>query len=65
MTKGTGQEVLALMVAENILSLSGKMYFLDPDLLAAKTGVTYAECMACRFGGEAIAFVNRALTAGD
>jgi hypothetical protein len=38
MTKGAGQAVLNLMVADRILSLQGPMYFLDPDRLATQGG---------------------------
>lgn len=65
MTKGTGQVVLDLMLAEGILSLRGPMYFLDPDRLGAQTGATYVDCMARRFDAKAVAFAQRALEAGD
>lgn len=61
MTKGTGQKVLDLMMAEGVLSLEGSIYFLDPDQLAAQAGTNYGDCMARRFGAEAVAFVRRAL----
>jgi hypothetical protein len=63
MTKGTGQAILDLMVADDILSLQGSMYYLDPDRLGAQTGATYADCMARQFRHETIAFVERALSA--
>lgn len=65
MTKGTGQAVLETMLAEGVISLEGPMYFLDPDKLAAQAGVNYVDCMARRFGPEAIAFAMRALEAAD
>jgi hypothetical protein len=63
MTKGAGNAVLRLLVADGILSLQGSMYFLDPDRLAAQTGTSYRDCMARRFGAKAVAFVQRALEA--
>ena len=64
-TKGTGQAVLETMLAEGVVSQEGSMYFLDPDRLMAQAGVNYADCMARRFGPEAIAFAMRALEAAD
>ncbi len=63
MTKGAGRAVLNYMISEGILSLSGSMYYLDPDLLGARSGATYADCMARRFGEQTIEFVDRALKA--
>ena len=63
MTKGSGQAVLNLLVAERILSLQGSMYFLDPDRLAAEAGTNYRDCLARRFGAKTITFVRRALEA--
>ena len=61
MTKGTGQAVLELMLAKGILSLRESMYFLDADNLAALTGLSYLDCMECRFGEKAVEFVKEAL----
>ena len=61
MTKGAGQGVLDLMLADNILSYADSMYYLDADSLAACTGLSYLDCMECRFGTKAIEFVQRAL----
>ena len=61
MTKGTGQAVLELMLQENILSYSDSMYFLEADNLAAHTGLSYIDCMQCRFGAQAIEFVRKAI----
>lgn len=61
MTKGMGTAVLKLMIESKVLSLSGSMYFLDPKRLGAEAGVSYADCMARRFGDKAIKFVERAL----
>jgi hypothetical protein len=63
MTKGAGQAILDLMLAEKILTLEGSHYFLDPDQLANQTGAAYSDCMARRFGLKAIAFAERALAA--
>jgi len=65
MTKGAGQQVLDLMMAEGILSLEGSIYFLDPDQLAAQAGANYTDCMARRFGAQAVAFARRALEVGN
>ncbi len=61
MIKGTGREILNLMLAEKILSLEGPMYFLNSDQLATKTGLNYFTCMGRRFGAKAIDFAGRAL----
>lgn len=65
MTKEAGQAILDAMLKEGILSLEGSMYFLDPDKLMANTGANYFDCMARRFGPQAIAFTVRALGAAD
>ncbi|MCR9221666.1 MAG: AAA family ATPase [Alphaproteobacteria bacterium] len=62
MTKGTGAAVLELLKREGILSLSGKMYTLNPEVLGEKAGVSYNDCMKRRFGDEAIGFVSKALS---
>lgn len=61
MTKGTGQAVLRLMVAEQILTLKGIQYFLDPVRLAEAAGTNYRDCMARRFGTKTVAFVQQAI----
>ena len=61
MTKGTGQYVLRLMVAKEILELNNSMYFLDSNRLADLTGLTYMDCMNWRFGRQAMEFVRMAL----
>ena len=61
MTKGMGQTVLNRMLAEKIVRLEGPMYFLDPIQLSEKTGSTYADCMARKFGSAAIEFAKRSL----
>ena len=61
MTKGSGDAVLQLLLVEKVLSLEGQMYFLNPDRLMAQTGATHADCLARRFGAEAVAFAGRAL----
>ena len=61
MTKGTGRAVLDQMLAEGILELRESMYFLDPDRLAETTGLSYLDCMECRFGERAVEFVQRAV----
>jgi len=63
MTKGTGQAVLDLLVAERIvhLSLVDAMYYLNPDVLGSKANATYKDCMEHQFNDETIAFIRRAL----
>jgi hypothetical protein len=61
MTKGSGQAVLDLLLNENVLSIAGNMYVLDPDRLAARAGTNYTDCMARRFNDKTIEFVRRAL----
>ena len=61
MTKGTGQSVLELMLHENILNYKDSMYFLNADNLTEHTGLTYIDCMECRFGEKAIEFVRSAV----
>lgn len=61
MTKGTGQAVLDLMIADGIVSRVQARYHLDTGRLAELTETTYADCMAYRFGPKAISFVQRAL----
>lgn len=61
MTKGTGQAVLDLMIADGIVSRVQARYHLDTGRLAELIGTTYADCMAYRFGPRAISFVQRAL----
>ena len=61
MTKGSGRRVLDQMIAEKIVTLRDSMYFLDADRLAEKTGLSYVDCMECRFGERAVDFVQRGL----
>lgn len=61
MTKGSGRSVLDQMVEEDIVSLQGQMYHLDPDRLAQQTGASYVDVVARSFGERAVAFVKRAL----
>ena len=61
MIKGVGDAVLQAMVRERILTLQGKWYYLDTQLLGEKVGVNYVQCHEHRFGETAIAFVERAL----
>ena len=61
MTKGTGRRVLDQMLAEEIVSLRESMYFLNSDRLAERTGLSYVDCMECRFGERAVEFVQRAI----
>ena len=65
MTKGTGQAVLNQMVGEQILTLSGPMYYLDPEQLAAKAGVSYVDCMKRQYSQETIDFITRAVQNSD
>lgn len=61
MTKGSGQAVLNLLVREQILSLDGSLYFLDPNALGSRAGTNYRDCMARRFGPKTVAFVQQAI----
>lgn len=61
MTKGTGQAVLNRLVAEEILTIEGPMYVLNPDFLAQRAGTNYASAMARSFGKTTIDFVSQAL----
>ncbi len=61
MTKGTGRAVLDHMVSQGILSLDGTMYFLDPNALSDKVGISYKDCMARDFSDKAVDFVREAL----
>jgi hypothetical protein len=61
MTKGSGNAILELLVSDKILTLSGSMYYLDPDRLGKITGATYVDCMSRNFGDGAISFVRRVL----
>lgn len=61
MTKGAGAAVLKLMLSEQILSLNGSMYFLDPDRLGKLTGASYADCMTRQFNAATIDFIKRSL----
>jgi hypothetical protein len=64
MTKGTGSAVLKQMISSGILSTDGSMYTLYPDVLAAKTGASYASVMARVFSDQAVAFVAEAINDG-
>ena len=61
MTKGSGKAILNLLLSEEILSISGNMYVLDPDKLATHVGTNYTDCMTRRFSERTIQFVQRAL----
>jgi len=59
MTKGTGQAVLNLLRSENILSLEGHMYYLDPAKLGEVAGVSYFDCMSKKFNQKVVGFVSK------
>ncbi len=61
MTKGAGQKVLDLMVDKGILSLQGRLYYLNVEKLAELTGTTYHACVARHFDQKAIFFIREAL----
>jgi len=61
MTKGMGQAVLDRMVQDEILSLRGNMYFLDPNQLAKVAGANYAETMARKFDEKTISYIRQAI----
>ena len=61
MTKGMGAPVLKLMLANQILSLEGNMYFLYPQRLGSLTGASYADCMSQRFSSTTVEFIKQAL----
>lgn len=61
MTKGSGAAVLKHMLKEGILSLQGRLYYLDSDALASKAGANYTDCMARHFNSKTIEFVKGAL----
>ncbi len=61
MTKGLGQAVLELMLQTDILNYSDSMYYLNPDILATHTGLSYIDFMECRYSPEAIEFVRQAI----
>jgi hypothetical protein len=61
MIKGSGKDVLDLMVAEGIVSREGLMYILRTDRLSELTGATYVDFTAYRFKQATIEFVQKAL----
>ena len=65
MTKGSGKDVLDLMVAEGIVAREGSMYILRTDRLSELTGATYVDFSAYRFNQATIEFVQKALTRAD
>ena len=44
MIKGTGGAVLDALLRERILSLDGKWYILNTDILGERLGVHYVDC---------------------
>lgn len=62
MTKGVGQVVLDQLVKDGVLSLYGAMYTLDSQKLGSIVGTTYADAMGFKFGPEAIAYVEKAVS---
>ena len=61
MTKGTGQAVLDKMMADKIMTLTGAMYYLDPDLLGRLAGASYASVMSRQYSAETIDYVTKAI----
>ena len=61
MTKGPGQAVLELLLQTKVLTYNDSMYFLNPDILAANTGLSYIDFMECRYTPETMNFVRQAL----
>ena len=61
MIKGTGGAVLDALLRERILSLDGKWYILNTDILGGRLGVHYVDCHAYRFGPAAVEFVEQAV----
>jgi len=59
MTKGqVGQAMLAKLLQDEILSLEGPMYFLDPDLLGSKVGLSFLEVKLKRYSQQARNYVQ-------
>ena len=61
MTKGTGRDVLKLLIDEKIVSRDHVRYHLDAVRLAEVTDSTYGDCMAYQFGTKATDFIQKAL----
>ena len=60
-TKGTGKLVLQQLLTDNVLSLEGRMYFLDPDRLAKIVGLSFHDVHTGRTTQAAMEFLKRAL----
>lgn len=59
MTKGGIGDALRLkLVNDNVLSLEGSMYFLDPKALGAKVGLSFLDAKLKRYGRLTRAYVQ-------
>ena len=65
MTKGSGQTVLQALLNRGILSIDGRMYVLNTNLLGEKFGMTYMDFQKYQFSAQAFDFVKSALGERD
>ena len=66
MTKGWGRAVLNVLMDAGVIVDGQRMYFLDPDKLAAETGLTYNDCRRAEDpGGPFGRFVERVISAAE
>lgn len=61
MTKGSGKIILDKLIQDEILSVDGPMYVLDPSALAKKAGASYSAAMSQNYSDETLDYVKSAL----
>ncbi len=61
MTKGTGQAILDKLIVENVLSVDGPMYVLDPNRLADVVDTNYAAAMSQNYSNGTVGFVRKTI----
>ncbi|HWI82637.1 hypothetical protein, partial [Ramlibacter sp.] len=63
MMKGdTGRAVLKQLMEDEVVSLKGPMYFLDPDALGAKVGAAFVDIKLKRFSDKTREYVQRVIS---
>jgi hypothetical protein len=60
MTKGEmGDRLREMLIEDGVLSLEGKMYYLDPKTLGSKVGTSFLDVKMKRYSEQTIAYLQR------
>lgn len=63
MTKGSlGVALRERLVADKVLSLEGSMYFLDPDILGSKVGISFQDLKLKHYPPKSRSYLQEVLS---